>query len=126
MIFRTLFILKLFFKWGIKFEEPFGLKEQSNRKVQYLSKAELESVINDENNCGMADNEVIDRMHQGERADHAPQTIPLGQRQAEKGNTPTEKVEKKDKKKCNSKSGGQGMTECDLPAQHIDSVRVRI
>lgn len=30
--------LKLFFKWGIKFEEPFSLDEQQTREVKYLNK----------------------------------------------------------------------------------------
>ena len=122
--------LKLLFKWGIKFEEPFGLKEQSNRKVQYLSKAELESVINDENNCGMTDKEVIDQMHQGKILRHAPQAAPHGQSHTEE-DTATEDTEKKnndkkDKKKSNSKGGGQGMTENNTPTQRQDIVRSSI
>ena len=30
--------LKLFFKWGIKFEDPFSLDEQQVREVKYLNK----------------------------------------------------------------------------------------
>lgn len=37
--------LKLFFKWGIKFEEPFSLDEQQTREVKYLNKQELESAM---------------------------------------------------------------------------------
>ncbi len=39
--------LKLFFKWGIKFEDPFSLDEQQVREVKYLNKRELETVINE-------------------------------------------------------------------------------
>ena len=124
--------LKLFFKWGIKFEDPFGLTEQSNRKVQYLSKAELESKINDENNCGMSDNEVKDRMHQGERPHQVPQSVPPGHNPKEKDNRATENTEKKDKdnekdgKKSDSKGSRQGITESNIVLPNIDSVSVRI
>lgn len=33
--------LKLFFKWGIEFEEPYEMEEQGNRKVKYANKNEL-------------------------------------------------------------------------------------
>lgn len=33
--------LKLFFKWGIDFEEPYKMTEQGNREVQYANKNEL-------------------------------------------------------------------------------------
>ena len=33
--------LKLFFKWGIDFEEPYKMTEQGNREVQYTNKNEL-------------------------------------------------------------------------------------
>ncbi len=37
--------LKLFFKWGIKFEETYDMEEQAERKVQYADRAELETEI---------------------------------------------------------------------------------
>ena len=37
--------LRLFFKWGIEFEEPYVLQEQGNRQVYYAKKAELENAI---------------------------------------------------------------------------------
>ena len=37
--------LKLFFKWGIKFEEAYAVAEQAERKVQYADRAELEMEI---------------------------------------------------------------------------------
>ncbi len=37
--------LKLFFKWGIKFEEAYAIEEQSERKVLYADRADLEAVI---------------------------------------------------------------------------------
>ena len=33
--------LKLFFKWGIEFEEPYEMEEQGNREVKYANKNEL-------------------------------------------------------------------------------------
>ena len=33
--------LKLFFKWGIEFEEPYEMIEQGNREVKYANKNEL-------------------------------------------------------------------------------------
>ena len=33
--------LKLFFDWGISFEEPYAVKENANRKVEYAEKKEL-------------------------------------------------------------------------------------
>lgn len=50
--------LKLFFKWGIKFEEPFSIGERRVQTVKYLNKAQLESQINDDYNCGLSDYEV--------------------------------------------------------------------
>lgn len=50
--------LKLFFKWGIQFEEPFSIGELRVQTVKYLNKAQLESQINDDYNCGLSDDEV--------------------------------------------------------------------
>lgn len=50
--------LKLFFKWGIKFEEPFSIGERRVQTVKYLNKVQLESQINDDYNCGLSDDEV--------------------------------------------------------------------
>lgn len=50
--------LKLFFKWGIQFEEPFSIGERRVQTVKYLNKAQLESQINDDYNCGLNDDEV--------------------------------------------------------------------
>lgn len=50
--------LKLFFKWGIEFEEPFSIGERRVQTVKYLNKAQLESQINDDYNCGLSDDEV--------------------------------------------------------------------
>ena len=33
--------LQLFFKWGIKFEEPYSIKERGNRTVKYASSKRL-------------------------------------------------------------------------------------
>ena len=37
--------LKLFFKWGIKFEEAYTVEEQAERRVLYADRAELEAEI---------------------------------------------------------------------------------
>ena len=37
--------LRLFFDWGIRFEEPYILQEQGNRTVAYAKKDELENAI---------------------------------------------------------------------------------
>lgn len=37
--------LKLFFKWGIKFEEAYAIEEQAERKVLYADRADLEAEI---------------------------------------------------------------------------------
>ena len=37
--------LKLFFKWGIDFEEPYKMTEQGNREVKYANKNELTDEI---------------------------------------------------------------------------------
>ncbi len=37
--------LKLFFKWGIKFEEAYAAEEHAERKVLYADRAELETEI---------------------------------------------------------------------------------
>ena len=50
--------LKLFFKWGIQLEEPFSTGERRVQTVKYLNKAQLESQINDDYNCGLSDDEV--------------------------------------------------------------------
>lgn len=50
--------LKLFFKWGIQFEKPFSIEERRVQTVKYLNKAQLESQINDDYNCGLSDDEV--------------------------------------------------------------------
>ena len=33
--------LKLFFEWGIKFEEPYAVSENGNRPVRYANKKEI-------------------------------------------------------------------------------------
>lgn len=37
--------LKLFFKWGIKFESAYSVEEQAERNVQYADRVELETEI---------------------------------------------------------------------------------
>jgi type IV secretion system protein VirD4 len=73
--------LKLYFKWGIKFEEPFIVEEKSNRVVKYAYKEEIiDSIIqkyhpewfanfkdenNDDNGGGQSQTE-----HQNEKQVH--------------------------------------------------------
>lgn len=37
--------LKLFFKWGIKFENAYSIEEKSERKVQYADCREVEAAV---------------------------------------------------------------------------------
>ena len=37
--------LKLFFKWGIQFGEPFELPDRGNREVKYAGKTDLQDEI---------------------------------------------------------------------------------
>ena len=37
--------LKLFFKWGIQFEDAYSIEEKSERKVQYADREEVEAAV---------------------------------------------------------------------------------
>lgn len=37
--------LKLFFKWGIQFENAYSIEEKSERKVQYADSREVEAAV---------------------------------------------------------------------------------
>lgn len=37
--------LKLFFKWGIQFENAYSIEEKSERKVQYADSREIEAAV---------------------------------------------------------------------------------
>ncbi len=37
--------LKLFFNWGIAFEDAYSIEEKSERKVQYADSREVESAV---------------------------------------------------------------------------------
>ncbi len=37
--------LKLFFKWGIAFEDAYSISEKSERKVQYADSKEVEAAV---------------------------------------------------------------------------------
>ena len=37
--------LKLFFKWGIVFEDTYSIEEKSERKVQYADSREVETAV---------------------------------------------------------------------------------
>ncbi len=111
--------LKLFFKWGIEFEEPFSLKERGNRTVKYLNKDELESQISDEYNCGISDEEIKRLMTR--------RAIPYRESKAlYNGQTNDKTVDEKAKRKddsSNSNGGGQGMKESNIPAPRIDNIK---
>ena len=66
--------LKLFFKWGIKFEEPFSLSERESRKVKYADKRDLESAINEQFDCGLSDEELQEVLKRTAQA-HPPARI---------------------------------------------------
>ena len=73
--------LKLFFKWGIQFLEPYRTEERAGRKVAYASREKLiESVrraYSDTPETGPVDHDkpaVHDRPHM--RADHAEDAVP--------------------------------------------------
>ncbi len=53
--------LKLFFKWGIEFEEKYQVEENGNRKVEYASRAEII-------------NSIIETYHPELMEKHAPET----------------------------------------------------
>lgn len=91
--------LKLFFKWGIAFDEahPYSVPEHGNRKVQYAEKKEIQDGIMMKYHPELAvpteptaDNPVSDGQSQPEGHSHKPQRTPSAK--------PTEK-----------KSGGTGM-----------------
>jgi type IV secretion system protein VirD4 len=55
--------LKLFFKWGINFEEPYIVEENGNREVKYANKAEIVNSIIEAYHSELTDksvHEVID------------------------------------------------------------------
>ena len=37
--------LKLFFKWGIQFEDAYSIEEKAERKVQYADSREVEAAV---------------------------------------------------------------------------------
>ena len=37
--------LKLFFKWGIQFEDAYSIEEKAERKVQYADSREVETAV---------------------------------------------------------------------------------
>ncbi len=111
--------LKLFFKWGIKFEKPFCLEEQGNRTVKYLNKDELESQINDEYNCEMSDEEIKRLMNRHPMPYHEPKAVDVFQKQRKAA----DKKAKKKGNSSNSSGGGQGMNESNIPAPRIDNIK---
>ena len=101
--------LKLFFKWGIQFEEPYSVEEHSNRKVEYAVKKEPTSAILQKYHPELlttADDRGEDKKGGGIKATRANQDIPF-----EQANHPAEPKEivpedpKKTEKKDGKKSG---------------------
>lgn len=111
--------LKLFFKWGIEFEEPFSLEERGNRTVKYLNKDELESQISDEYNCEMSNEEIQRIMSRRSMPYHASKAADDFQKQ---GKT-TDKKAKKKGDSSNTNGGGQGAAESNIPAPRIDNIK---
>lgn len=111
--------LKLFFKWGIEFEEPFSLEERGNRTVKYLNKDELESQISDEYNCEMSDEEIQRIMSRQAMPYHASKAVDDFQKQGKS----TDKKAKKKGDSSNTNGGGQGVTESNIPAPRIDNIK---
>ncbi len=66
--------LKLFFKWGITFEEPMEFPEKSARKVAYADKQEIEEEIIRRYMCCMGNSECTDGTNASVKAGGMQQT----------------------------------------------------
>ncbi len=108
--------LKLFFKWGIKFEKPFSLEEQETREVKYLNKTELESAINELYGGEELSEEEIQAALAKAGQLHAPQT-PITEQEIER-----RKAKKKNKDK-DSKGGGQSIAKNNVPIPKMNNVK---
>lgn len=109
--------LKLFFKWGIKFEEPFSLDEQDTREVEYLNKNELESAIIElYGGEELTEEEIQAALEKAAQVHPSPRAL-----------TEQEIEKRKAKKKKNdndSKGGGQQNTAVkNVPAPRMNSVK---
>lgn len=56
--------LKLFFKWGILFENSYSIEEKSERKVQYADSKEVEAA-------------VLEKFHPKKEAIRPPKPVPM-------------------------------------------------
>ena len=52
--------LKLFTKWGIKFEEPYACPEKAQRKVEYADKEKIEAEIIRRYKCLISDEDGME------------------------------------------------------------------
>ncbi len=108
--------LKLFFKWGIKFEDPFSLDEQQVREVKYLNKRELETAINELYSGEELSEEEIQAALAKAGQLHALQT-PIIEQEIER-----KKAKKKNKDK-DSKGGGQNIAKSNVPVPKLNNVK---
>lgn len=108
--------LKLFFKWGIKFEKPFSLDEQQVREVKYLNKRELETAINELYGGEELSEEEIQAALAKAGQIHSPNRS-LTEQEIERN-----KAKKKDKDK-NSKGGGQSIAKNNVPMPKMNNVK---
>lgn len=108
--------LKLFFKWGIEFEEPFSLDEQDTREVKYLNKREFETAINElYGGEELSEDEIQAALAKAGQL-HAPQT-PITEQEIER-----RKAKKKNKDK-DSKGGGQSIVKNNVPIPKMNNVK---
>lgn len=107
--------LKLFFKWGIKFEKPFSLNEQQVREVKYLNKRELETAINELYGGEELSEEGIQAALTKAGRLHSPQK-PITEQEIEK-----RKAKKKGKDK--DSKGGQSLAKNNVPVPRMNNVK---
>lgn len=108
--------LKLFFKWGIKFEEPFSLNEQDTREVKYLNKTELESAINELYGGEELSEEEIQAALAKAAQFHGPRR-PMTEQEIEKNKA------KKKNKDNGSKGGSQIIAKNNMPVARMNNVK---
>ena len=114
--------LKLFFKWGIEFEEPFGLEERSIRTVEYFNKEELEHAIDELYPSQLKQSDTTeDEIY----AQIAKEEELLNEHRAKtherRRNQSTEKATDTDK--SNSNGGGQSVTKSNIPPPRMNNVK---
>lgn len=114
--------LKLFFKWGIEFEESFGLEERSTRTVEYFNKEELEQAIDEFypsklKQSDTTEYEIYAQIAKEEEFlnEHRAKT------QERRRNKSTEKT--KDTDKSNSNGGGQSVAKSNIPPPRMNNVK---